>query len=156
MGYVLDTSALVDAYRKWYAPQTIPGFWDRLEELAVSGEAVIPDAVLLELEVVDDGIYRWCKDHEETLVQPTTQEVQAVVSTISNTYPALRSAGVSGRNFADPIVIALAEHAGFAVVTHENATGDINGPRMPDVCRDRGIPVMQLYHMVQQLGWKFS
>ncbi len=76
MGYVLDTSALVDAWTKWYSPQSIPRFWDRLEALAHTGEAVLPDAVLLELEHVDDDLYRWCKDREEIICKPTTVEIQ--------------------------------------------------------------------------------
>lgn len=156
MGYVIDTSALVDAYTKWYSPKSIPTFWDRLEALADSGEATVPDAVLLELEVVDDGLYRWCKDREDAMVTPTTEDIQAIVTTISTSYPALRNAGAPGRNFADPIVIALAEYLDFSVVTHELATGNLNGPRIPDVCRDKGISVMQVHHMVRELGWTFS
>lgn len=156
MGYILDTSALVDAWTKWYSPQSIPRFWDRLEKLARSGTATFPDAFLLELQVIDDGLYRWCKQREDIIVTPTTPQIQALVTVISTTYPNLRYAGVPGRNFADPVVIALAEHNGYAVVTHENATGNLNGPRIPDVCKARGIRVMQFHHLVLEQRWTFS
>ena len=90
------------------------------------------------------------------MVTATTPDVQALVTTISTSYPALRNVGAPGRNFADPIVVALAEHLDYSVVTHELATGNLNGPRIPDVCRDRGITVMQVHHMVRELGWTFS
>lgn len=156
MGYVLDTSALVDAWTKWYSPLTIPPFWDRIELLAQSGDLVIPDTVLLELEAVDDGIFRWCKDREAIICRPTTSEIQSIVTNISTIYPNLRHAGAPGRNLADPVVIALAEYLSFMVVTHENATGNLNGPRIPDVCRDKGIRVMQFHHLVSEEGWVFS
>ena len=156
MGYILDSSALVDAYNKWYSPESIPSFWNKIEEAAIAGELFIPDGVLLELERIDDGLYRWCKDREEILVVPTTDDIQNRIELISNSYPNLRKAGVPGRNFADPIVIALAQHKEFSVVTHESYTGNINGPKIPDVCKDLGIRVMQIYIMVKNLGWQFS
>ena len=156
MGYVLDTSALVDAWTKWYSPQSIPRFWDNLERLGHSGTATFPDAVLLELQEIDDGLYRWCKKRENIIVTPTTPEIQAIVTAISTNYPNLRYAGPPGRNFADPVVIALAEHKGYAVITHEKATSNLNGPKIPDVCKAKGIKVMQIHHLVLELRWTFS
>jgi hypothetical protein len=156
MGYVLDTSALVDAWSKWYSPQSIPRFWERLEELGQSGLVTIPDAVLFELQKIDDDLYRWCKDRENIIVAPTTPEVQVLVKAISTSYPNLLYAGTPGKNFADPIVIALAEYKKYAVVTHEKMTGNLNGPRIPDVCKAKGIRVMQVHLLVLEQGWKFS
>ena len=155
MLYVLDTSALVDAWSKWYSPRSIPSFWDNLENLAISNACTIPDAVLLELQSVDDDLYRWCRDRESFLCTQTTEEIQEVVKRISNNYPNLRQAGTPSKNFADPIVIAVAEHFKCAVVTHEQATGNLNGPKMPDVCKDLGIRVMQIHHLVLKQGWTF-
>lgn len=156
MGYVLDTSALVDAWTKWYSPQSIRRFWDNLEGLGKSGIATIPDAALFELQVIDDDLYRWCKQRENIMVTPSSPEIQAIVKAISTSYPNLRNAGPPGKNFADPVVIALAEHKKCAVVTHEKMTGNLNGPRIPDVCKARGIRVMQIHHLVLEEGWKFS
>jgi len=153
--YVLDTSALVDAWSKWYSPLSIPPFWDNLEILATVKEATIPDAVLLELEVIDDDLYRWCKEREDFICTPSTEEIQDLVKRIADDYPNLRNAGTPSKNFADPVVIAVAEYFGCAVVTHENATGNLNGPRIPDVCRDKGIRVMQVHHLVLEQGWTF-
>ncbi len=155
MLYVLDTSALVDAWRKWYSPRSIPSFWERLEELGRSEEAIIPDMVLLELERVDDELYRWCRERAGSLCAHSTQEIQDIVKMVADKYPNLRRAGPSSKNLADPIVIAMAQHFSCAVVTHEHATGNLNGPRIPDVCRDMGIRVMQVHHLVLEQGWTF-
>jgi len=145
----------VDAWSKWYSPYSIPTFWDNLEALAQRSEATIPDAVLLELETQDDDLYRWCHERADFFCTPTTEDIQRLVSEISDSYPNLRRAGTPSRNLADPVVIALALSLGAAVVTHENATGNLNGPRIPDVCRDRGIRVMQVHHVVLEQRWTF-
>ena len=155
MLYVLDSSALVDAWTKWYSPRVIPRFWGYLENLAQAGDATIPDAVLLELKPVDDGLYEWCRERESVICTLSTEQIQEIVKVISDGYPNLRNASLSGKNFADPVVIAVAEHFGCAVVTHEKATGNLNGPRIPDVCRDKGIKVMQVHHLVLEQGWTF-
>jgi hypothetical protein len=154
--YVLDTSALIDAWTKWYSPLAIPRFWNNIEDLAERGGLIVPDAVIIELEAVDDDLYRWSKDREEIISRPTTSEIQDLVKAIAREYPNLRHAGVPGRNFADPVVIAVAEYNSGFVVTHENATGNINGPRIPDVCKAKGIAVMQMHHLVFEQGWKFD
>jgi len=153
--YVLDTSALVDAWNKWYSPQAIPRFWDLLEELAVQRGALIPDAVMVELEAVDDDLHKWCKANEKKLCIPASTEIQTVLAVISNKYPNLWRAGSPGRNLADPVVIACARHLGSAVVTHEQATGNLNGPRIPDVCRAESIRVLQMHQLVLEQGWVF-
>lgn len=156
MRYVLDTSALVDAWNKWYSPDTIPGVWDNLEDLGRSAQLTIPDAVLLELQIHDDALYRWCRDRKDFICTASSQEIQELVKEICDSYPNLRKAGTPSKNFADPIVIAVAEHFGSAVVTHEIPTGNLNGPRIPDVCKDRGIRVLQFHRLVREQGWTFG
>jgi len=153
--YVIDTSALVDAWSKWYSPRSHPSFWEYLDELAQSNRATIPDAVLFELQEIDDGLFRWVKEREEYICTLSSTPIQEIVKYISNTYPNLRSAGTPSKNFADPIVIAMAKYFNCAVVTHEQATGNLNGPKMPDVCKQERIRVMQFHHLVMQQGWTF-
>jgi len=155
MLYVIDTSALIDAWTKWYSLKSIPPFWQNLESLAREEKATIPDAVLLELEEQDDDLHRWCQERKEYLCTPTTDDVQRIINEISNRYRNLRRAGIPSRNFADPVVIAVAIYLNSAVVTHEHATGNINGPKMPDVCRDRGIRVVQIHQIISEQGWVF-
>lgn len=156
MGYVLDTSALIDAWTMWYPRENIPDVWLNIEDLAKQSGLTVPDAVLLELEAQADDLYKWCHARKDVLVSETSNEVQRIVQEISNLYKNLVDAGTPSKNFADPIVIAMAEHLGCAVVTHENASGNLTGPKMPDVCRDRGIRVIRFHRIVSEQGWRFQ
>ena len=155
MLYVLDTSALLDAWWKWYSPSSHPAFWDKLYDLAMRKEATIPDAVVLEIEEKDANLYKWCKERESVICTPSEQAIQDKVTLISNTYPNLRRAGDPKRNFADPVVIAVAQHLGAAVVAHEIPAGNLNGPKIPDVCKDMKIKVRWIYHIASEQKWVF-
>lgn len=155
MLYVLDTSALIDAWTKWYSPDILLSFWENIERLSESGDLTIPDAVLLELKPQDDDLYRWVHSRKEYICTQFTEDIQRLVQKIANRYPNLRHAGTPSKNLADPVVIAVAEHFNCAVVTHEKATGNLNGPKIPDVCRDMDIRVMQFHHLVREQNWQF-
>jgi len=49
-GYVVDTNALIDLWRRRYPPDVFPTLWQRIEELISSGELVAPQEVLSELQ----------------------------------------------------------------------------------------------------------
>lgn len=148
------SSALIDAWTKWYSPETIPHFWDKIEELARAGNLTLPDAVLLELSVKDDDLYKWCHERKDFICTPSIQEIQDLLKRIANNYPNLRG-GSQNKNFADPFVIAVAEYYHCIVITHEEATGNLSGPRIPDICRDKMIRVMQFHHLIREQGWRF-
>jgi len=46
---------------------------------------------------------------------------------------------ITGKNEGDPYVVALALVKGATVVTNESPSNDMNGPKIPDVCREEGI-----------------
>lgn len=154
--FVLDTSAIVDAWRDWYAPEIILPLWDDLEELAGKSIIMIPGAVIIELESNDDELYKWCKSRERILSKPVTNEVQKILNWISSKYINLSRSGVPrSKNFADPFVIAFASHFQATVVCHESPSNDMSGPKMPDVIRDMGIRRVRFPTMVKELGLKF-
>jgi hypothetical protein len=154
MLYSLDSSALIDAWRKWYSPNHHPTLWERVENLADSGSLKLVDVVLQELKEQDDELYSWCKDKESKLIVPSDSSIQSRVSFISNKHN-LNRYGSPKKNFADPFVIALAMSKGGIVVTHEKATGNLNGPRIPDVCKHENLPSIEFYRLIEKEGWMF-
>lgn len=158
MDYVFDASALVDAWNEWYAPIILPTLWeDDLIRLAERSIITVPDAVLLELEKHIDDLYRWCKDSEEILCNNSTGEIQEIVRDISNTYQNLSHGVVpSAKSFADPFVIATAHYYGCAVVTHESFSNNMNGPKIPDVCRDMKIRTVRFARFVREQNLQYG
>lgn len=60
-----------------------------------------------------------------------------------------------GRNGADPFVIALAMVNHGAVVTDETFSGNLNKPRIPDVCQALSVPCMTVMDFVEAQHWSF-
>ena len=98
--------------------------------------------------------FEWCKAQDALFVD-VDQEIQAQVSEILIEHPHLVDVG-KGRSGADPFVMALAELHHCAVVTAEKETNSLAKPRIPDVCKARGIPCGNLLYLIKQEKWTFG
>lgn len=156
MLYVVDTSALIAAWDQWYSPERFPPFWEYLERMARERELTAPEQVLWDLKSRDTELYRWCSQRRDILFTETRSEIQRIVERLANAHPNLRSRGPGSKNFSDFYVIATACHFGCAVVTQESATGNIRGPRIPDVCKEEGLRVLQIWRVGEEQGWEFG
>ncbi|PIB31397.1 hypothetical protein BFP77_02180 [Maribacter sp. 4U21] len=64
--YLIDSNILIQAHRKYYPFDVIPGFWNKLSELAKVG--IIKSIDKVKLEVIDncrdgDLLKDWCKSN---------------------------------------------------------------------------------------------
>jgi hypothetical protein len=87
-----------------------------------------------------------------------TPEVQIEAAAIEASYPELMDP--KGLNeSADAYVIALAKTKGWLVVSQETSVQEKHRPRqsyfIPDVCRDLGIPCVNLLGMMRREKWVF-
>jgi len=57
-GYCIDTSAIIDLWRRKYAPDVFPSLWKNLENLISQGFLIAPRKVFEELEKQDDELLR--------------------------------------------------------------------------------------------------
>ena len=145
-GYVLDTSAIIDGHRH-YPSATFPKLWKHISELSNLFRLVCPREVLQELEKRDDDCTAWVRSLPG-LVVDATKPVILIVEEITNSYPKWVS---QNRNWADPWVIAEAEHRNFTVVTQERN----NRPSIPRICRERRVEVIDFLDMIRREGWAF-
>jgi len=60
-----------------------------------------------------------------------------------------------GRNAADPFVIGLARVHGATVVSKETPSGNLDKPRIPDVCEALGVDCLNIIGFVRQQDWSF-
>lgn len=154
MRYSIDTSAILDAWRRRYPPDVFPAVWQRLEEVIEKGELAASAEVLVEIEKRDDEVHKWAKAHKATLFVPIDEEQQRHVSAILVEHERLVDTR-RNRSGADPFVIALAMSRGCAVLTAEAATGKTEKPNIPDVCQAMGVRVINLLELFREQGWRF-
>ena len=63
-GYVIDTSALIDLHRVYYAPDVFKMLWTRLAELAQKRILIAPRQVYTEIKQRDDDLLKWARQHK--------------------------------------------------------------------------------------------
>jgi hypothetical protein len=150
--YSLDTSAILNAWRRHYPPDVFPSLWQKIDELIRRGVLIASEEVLVELERKDDEVYRWVQERSQMFVA-IDGSVQQVVRQILGAYPRLVDTR-RNRSGADPFVIALAQIEGCAVVTYETPSNDPSKPRIPDVCAARGIRCIGFLELIREQGWR--
>ncbi len=152
MRYSLDSDAIINAWRD-YPIHNLPVIWKWVEKLGREQIGGMSEVVFKELEKGGDECYKWFKERKELFVYPNDEEIQNEVRRLVNTY---NNFGITtGKNEGDPYVIALALVKGAVVVTNESPSNDMNGPKIPDICREEGIRIIKFVQVITQEGIVF-
>lgn len=155
MPYCIDTSGLLDGYKRYYPPDVFHGLWENVDDLIAAGELISPEEVLNDLRVGDDDVFAWANARAEMFV-PLDEPIQIATAEVLAVYvdwiPADRS-----RNVADAFVVALARVRNCPVVSGEHWSNSPNPARVkiPNVCDGLGMRHMTFLEMVRELGWAF-
>jgi len=147
--YSIDTSALMDWWIRNYPPDVFPTILNRMNVFSGDGTLVATEMVLVELTKKDDDLHGWARGQTGLFV-PVDEPIQRAVDGIVNGHAGFVDPD-STRDVADPFVIALAEQRGCPVVTGERP-GRVRKPKIPDVCRARGLRCMSLLEMFREVG----
>ena len=154
--YSFDTSSLIKASAVLYPMENFPSLWDKIEELIRNDRLKMSEPAFD--EAMRGAVLRnWCdgKGLQSFLESKVSGSDQNAVRTILSRYPGLVNVrrGTSG---ADPWVIALArQYQQGVVVTEEKFAGNLEHPRIPDVCRDLGIECVSIAGLVRREKWVF-
>lgn len=151
MSYSVDTSALMDAWIRYYPPDVFHSLWDSLDQLVSSGRFLVIDEVCRELSKQDDDLHKWVKERPDMIVT-LDEEIQLAATPIINDFPSLTNAKSVMGGSADPFVIALAQQRDLIVVMAEKSKP--TKPRIPDVCREIGIVCITLVELFRREGWR--
>jgi len=154
MKYSIDTSAVLDGWRRHYPIEVFPTLWDRLAELISDGSLQATEEVRIELEKRDDEVFEWCNSQNELFVS-IDEDIQDHVSSMLQRFPKLIDTR-RNRSSADPFVIGLAMVNSFSVVTGERPTGSVDRPNIPDVCDAFDITTLSLLDLIRIEGWRFT
>lgn len=123
-----------------------------MDVAAEKGEIIVIEEVVRELERKDDDICKWVKQRNSMII-PIDQEVQNLVVEIMSKFGKLVDTRKS-RSGCDPWVIALAKIRNLTVVTGERATGNLDRPKIPDVCKELSVPCLGILDFFRAQGWR--
>lgn len=154
MKYSIDTSAILDAWVRYYPPDVMPGLWEKIGELIQSGKLIATKEVLIELSKKDDEVYKWAKDNNR-MFREIDEGIQITVTQILKDYMRLVDTR-KNRSMADPFVIGLAINEKCTVVSGEKPTNNLEKPNIPDVCNALGIPCITILELCREQNWKFN
>ena len=175
--YCIDTSSLVHAWQRSYAPKNFGGFWKNLHRLIRDDRLVSPRQVLMELEEQEDDVLSWVSktNRKRKLFENTDDDVLSKIERLKDRimkdYPRLVDnrrgpARVGeGESWADPYIIARAlvvKPRPVFVVTEEKPkqTEHNDTPKLgiPDVCNSKKIKIKytNILGLIRREGWKFK
>jgi len=152
--FSIDTSALVNAWNRTYQIDMIPSIWEHVEAVVSAGDAVITIQVFDEIQRKDDALAAWC-DERRDMFLPIDEQHMEHLTGIMTRHPRIAAAG-TGRNFADPWVIALAQcfEPPCLVVTEEGRSRNANNPKIPFVCEQEGLTSCSFNRFLRDSGWQ--
>src|SRR6266478_1733998 len=139
--YSIDTSAILEGWVRSYPPDVFGSLWAKLKGRGNGGTLFTPDEVIEELHKKEDGAWKWAK--AELKVHVMDAEIQSVVAEILAAHRRLVDER-RNRSKGDPFVIALAKMKGLTVVTGEKGSGNLQKPKIPDVCGALNIKCINL------------
>lgn len=137
--FVLDTNVFIEAYRRYYAMDLCPGFWQCLEHYCQKTHLLSIDRVRNEIGEGDE-LDEWVRQAPNKLFASTAEDetVQAfskMMIWVQNNSNFKQIAKEEFARVADGWLVAYAEVHGLVVVTHESF--DPNSQRrvpIPNVC----------------------
>lgn len=148
-----DTSSLLNGRRDLLPPEVFRSLWANVEAMIASGEIRAVDVVRDELGRRDDEVNRWARAQANLFVA-LDADIQRATREVLAQHPRLMGQG-GGRNAADPFVVGLARARGGIVVSEERPSGNLNKPKIPDVCDALGVRWLNLIAFVRAQGWSF-
>jgi len=146
--YCFDTSAFVDAWRRFYLPHLdfCKPVWKAIEDLMASERIIISEEVLSELKDKDDDVYKFVKKYPK-IVRPIDEKQTEIAAKILQTHSQIIDKKKTQKNHADVFVMALASITNSTVVTFE---GDNGGFGIPTVCRAHNIPCLRFQQFLEE------
>ena len=161
MLYLLDADTLITADRDAYPLNRFPIFWDWLRYQGTLGLVKVPIEQFEEVTSGKGELVDWLCDPENKseLLLSDESDVELVGDTTIDGYGQLDEEGIAfvGR---DPFLIA---HARVGLGQRTVVTFEVSKPskvgknrKVPDVCKDFGVPCCTLYEVIKLLDFSTS
>jgi len=157
--YAIDSSSLIEGLRKTYPKEVFPSLWNKVADEIQFGKVIAPEEVKRELEQFGvDELAKWCNSFPN-FFQPEDPDIQRVVTKIM-AHPEhckLMNLKTPSKYCADMWVIALAKVRNLTVINEEQllTSSSPYKNKIPNVCKDLGIPYMSFLDYIIEQNWKF-
>lgn len=164
MKYCVDADVLIQASRKAYPFDLVPGFWSAFAGAADNGDIFVVHAVYREIVGAEDELADWLKArkssilHDERGDQGVVAELNRIDGALRARQPKFNPTAINEYyGCADSWVVTYASAYGHTVVTEEIAEPlRKKRVKIPDVCRlpGVGVPSMTTQDLMRVLGMK--
>jgi len=160
--YVLDTNVFVEASRRYYAFDIVPGFWQSLIELARTGQILSIDRVKSEIDRGDDELKTWANSSFHPWFASTddvevTDAYRSVIEWANKQeqFSGPAKADIARGDNADAWLVAYALSKDCVVVTHEQYDRYIKARiPIPNVCQAFSVQWLDIFQMLRALRVK--
>ncbi|WP_237233042.1 DUF4411 family protein [Rothia nasisuis] len=157
--FLVDTNILVEAYRRYYAFDLVPSFWEFLDRNFDAGSLVSIKPVLDELKEGNDALTEWAKNRSHffrDIADATTIQAMGEIADWVKQQGYWQSAVDEFLGIADYFLVAYAAAHGLTVLTHELPRPESKKRVLiPDVCRAFGVDYVDTFTMMRALGARF-
>jgi hypothetical protein len=152
-GYCIDTSALIDLWRRAYPRDIFASLWKNIESLISQGRLIAPREVYRELAKQDDHLFKWAKAHKQMFKNLDSEQAN-LVAEIEDKFQDFVDENKDTPE-GDPFVVALGMSKDFAVVSSETPANPGARPKIPDVCKAYNIKHFALLAFFRKENWTF-
>lgn len=154
--FLVDTNILVEAYRRYYAFDLVPSFWEFLDRNFDAGSLVSIKPVLDELKEGNDALTEWAKNRSHffrDIADGATFQAMGEIADWVKQQGYWQSAVDEFLGIADYFLVAYAAAHGLTVLTHELPRPESKKRVLiPDVCRAFGMDYVDTFTMMRALG----
>lgn len=161
--FIIDTSCLTTAYRVYYPFDIAPSFWSFMKNCFLDGTFILTNKVLFEIDRGRDDLTDWCRAEVPANLIFDCHSNEEVMNNYANImiwgnnhpqYNALAKQSFSDFDNADPFAVATALQLKATVVSQEvSAPGSVRNIKLPDVCAQFGVPHIDTFTLLRQLGF---
>lgn len=153
--YVFDSGAFIDLFRHYYK-DTFKSLWQKFDKLIEDGKIISVMEVKRELEIHDDKLADWVKNHSKIFLKPNQEEANVIMHLYANLnfeHNIKKQDKLQYCNEADPFVVAKAKITGYKVVSTEKYKN--GGAKVPNLCEYEGVEHLSLEEFMKEEKWVF-
>lgn len=157
--FVLDTNVFIEAYKRYYSFDIVPGFWSALLRCAQDGRIISIDRVKKEINDYkeDDELKKWIVEFDEWFMSTDNEEVfesyRQIIDWAYNESQYKPEAKTEFAGIADSWLIAYAKIYNYVVVTLEQYNPESKKRILiPNVCEAFGVSYVNPFEMLRRLG----